>query len=93
MTEKDEYYFISYAWRTREEWSIRKEKLEKGIITEHDEWCFCEKCILVHPFKWISDSRTCAGQPSNTQVALMYWKELTKEEYNIWLSTEHRSHH
>lgn len=40
MTDKEEYYFVSYAWRTRSEWSDIKEKLKQEIIPKKEGWNF-----------------------------------------------------
>lgn len=95
MTDKEEYYFVSYAWQFGKDWKLVKEELKKGIITPKEEWNFAEECIKIHPFNWIDQKRTCCGtgNPTNTNVALLYWCRITKEDYNIWLSTEHRNHY
>ena len=95
IADKEKYYFVSYAWKFGREWPDTKKKLEKGIIPEvgmEDMWSFGDECIKIHPFVWISDRRTCQGNPSNSSVSLLYWCEITKEDYNVWLSTEHRNH-
>jgi hypothetical protein len=49
------------------------------------------KCILQHPFYFIHNYNMSEEIKRWAKVMLLDWKEITKEEYNIWLVISNKS--
>ena len=42
-------------------------------------------CTTVHPFKYVHHANTNATNQKWHRITLIDWKEITKEEFSLWL--------